>query len=322
MDGTSQQQGHGPGPAPGRLTGVVDESVHQRACPALRESVAWYSGYRQAGLPPALHRGLPSPYLTLIFTLDDPLTLLRHPDPRQAPGDYSTLLGGLHTTPALIAHEGSQSGIEVALAPLGARTLLGLPAGELAGLDLPADAVLGRLAAEIQERVQAAPSWQRRFQVLDELLLRQAQLARAPARTPAPEVARAWRVLLSSGGTAPAAALAAEVGWSGRHLADRFQEHIGLTPKSAARVVRFDRARRMLPGRQRLADVAATCGYYDQAHLSREFHALAGCSPSDWLAAENPRDTDDPGSEMSKPSATPPGETGPIAGGTTRTGSH
>src|SRR5947209_7673023 len=61
--------------------GAVDE--HHRGIPAepLRPYVAAYTGYRQRGVPPARHRGLPSPYLTLIFTLDEPLTIVAHPDP-------------------------------------------------------------------------------------------------------------------------------------------------------------------------------------------------------------------------------------------------
>ena len=111
---------------------LVDEQVvdeHCRYVPAepLRRYVAWYTGYRQRGMPPATHRGLPSPYLTLIFTLDEPLTIVAHPDPGQPPGEYGTLLGGLHSVPALITHAGAQSGIQVALRPLGARALLGLP---------------------------------------------------------------------------------------------------------------------------------------------------------------------------------------------------
>ena len=153
---------------------MVDE--HHRRIPAepLRRYVAGYTGYRQRGVPPARHRGLPSPYLTLIFTLDEPLTIEAHPDPGQPPGEFGTLLGGLHSVPALITHAGAQSGIQVALRPLGARALLGLPAGELAGLDVPAEAVLGGVCAELRDRVRAAPGWPERFAVLDEILLRRA----------------------------------------------------------------------------------------------------------------------------------------------------
>jgi AraC-like DNA-binding protein len=38
--------------------------------------------------------------------------------------------------------------------------------------------------------------------------------------------------------------------------------------------------------RRGLADVAAECGFYDQAHLTREWHDLAGCTPTTWLAEE------------------------------------
>jgi AraC-like DNA-binding protein len=255
----------------------------------LRRYVAWYTGYRQRGLRPARHRGLPSPYLTLIFTLDEPLTMVAHPDPGQPPGEFGTLLGGLHCTPALIAHEGAQSGIQVALRPLGARALLGLPAGELADIDVPAEAVLGGVCAELRDRVRAAAGWPERFAVLDEILLRLASTSPEVA----PEVSWAWHQLLREGGTVRVAALAAETGWSGRHLTNRFRAEIGLTPKAAARVIRFDRARHLLVrqltaagGDTRLADLAVACGYFDQAHLAREFRALAGCPPSQWLAEE------------------------------------
>ena len=80
----------------------VNEHLLARPSPALRQYVAHYSGYRQRGVAPGRHRGLPSPYLTLILTLDEPLVVAAHPDRRQAPGRYDALVGGLHVTPALM----------------------------------------------------------------------------------------------------------------------------------------------------------------------------------------------------------------------------
>jgi AraC-like DNA-binding protein len=271
----------------GTEAGSVDEHCRRVPAEPLRPYVAAYTGYRQRGVPPARHRGLPSPYLTLIFTLDEPLTIVAHPDPGQPPGEYGTLLGGLHSVPALITHAGAQSGIQVALRPLGARALLGLPAGELAALDLPAEAVLGGVCAELREKLRSAAGWPERFAVLDEILLR-----RAADADVAPEVSWAWHELLREGGATRVSELAAGTGWSERHLTSRFRAEIGLAPKAAARVVRFDRARKLLVrkltagGDYLLADLAADCGYFDQAHLAREFRALAGCPPSQWLAEE------------------------------------
>jgi AraC-like DNA-binding protein len=281
---------------------VIDEHVRQAPAMPLRPYVAWYTGYRQRGVAPTVHRGLPSPGLTLIFTLDEPLFVAAHPDPRQAPGRFTTLIGGLHTSPALITHQGAQSGIQVALGPLGSRLLFGLPAGELAEIDVPADDVLGPVATRIHARLGSVPTWPERFAVLDDEFGRLVRECRGVAigqayrgvavgrvcREAPAEVAFAWRLLLRSGGTVPISELAARTGWSTRHLENRFRTEIGLTPKAAARVIRFSGAREQLikPNPGNLADLAVACGYFDQAHLAREFRALAGCPPSQWLTEE------------------------------------
>jgi hypothetical protein len=228
-----------PDGGPVRLSTGISEHVSGRPAAALAPYIAAYSAYRDAGVAPAVHRGLPSPFLTLIFTLDDPLEIAGHPDPGQAPGRYDTLVGGLHTSPALVRHDGRQSGIQVALSPLGARALLGRPAGELASLDVEGDAVLGRLAERAGERLRACSTWPQRFAVLDEVLATRAASVRRPAVSP--EVAYAWRTLLRSGGRARVADLATGSGWSGRHLRTQFGIEIGLTPKAAARVIRRPR---------------------------------------------------------------------------------
>jgi AraC-like DNA-binding protein len=272
---------------------VIDESARWRPAPPLRPFVEWYAGYRQAGVAPARHRGLPSPALTFILTLDDPLVLAAHSDPRQPPEEYITLLGGLHTAPALITHEGRQSGIQLALTPLGARALLGMPAGQLANLDVDASAVLGRFAGELRERIAEQETWAGRFSVLDTLVGERVRAADCAAY-PRPEVAYAWRKLRAVSGAVRVSALAAETGWSERYLNARFRAETGLSPKEAARVFRFTAVRGRIAETAvfssraglALADLAAECGYYDQAHLAREFRALAGCPPTQWLAEE------------------------------------
>jgi len=76
-----------------------------------------------------------SRWTTRIITLDDPPVIAAHPDPRQPRGSYDMPLGGLHTAQALITTDGRQSGIQLALTPLGARALPGTPAAGLANRD-------------------------------------------------------------------------------------------------------------------------------------------------------------------------------------------
>ncbi|WP_369130507.1 helix-turn-helix domain-containing protein [Modestobacter roseus] len=264
------------------------EWVGHRPHPALHGLVAAATGYRQEGLAPGLHRGLPSSTLTFVVTLDDPLEMAAHPDPGQAPGSYAGLVGGLHTAPALIRHPGRQAGVQLALTPLGARRLLGVPAGALASLDCPVGDVLGADGVELIERFRAAAGWPARFAVLEEVLLRRVR----PDSAPAPEVTEAWRLTVASGGRLRVAEIARRVGWSERHLLSRFRAETGLAPKEAARVARFSRARRALQARAGagqaldLAGLAAAGGFADQAHLTREWRALTGLPPSRWLAEE------------------------------------
>jgi AraC-like DNA-binding protein len=266
----------------------VSEAVRALPAAPLRGLIAAYDGYRERGVTPALHRGLPSPFMTLIVTLHEPLNVIRHVDARHAAGNYDALVGGLHATPALIRHDGRQSGVQVRLSPLGARGLLGVPAGELAGLDVSAEAVLGALAGELHERLAAAPDWPARFAILDRLLGRRA----AGVPDPPPALAAAWRLLLRSGGALPVSVIAREVGWGERHLSGRFRAEFGLAPKAAARIVRFHRARHALQrevaerGRADIAWTAARCGYADQSHLDRDFNAFAELPPSRWLLEE------------------------------------
>jgi AraC-like DNA-binding protein len=262
----------------------VNEHLSARPSPALRPFVGWYSGYRQRGMPPNVHRGLPSPYLTVILTLDEPLVVAAHPDRRQAPGEYDALIGGLHLSPALITSDGASSGVQISVNPLGCRALFGLPAAELRNVDTDLSSVLdAAMVDEIRDRLRNAVGWPERFALVDRWLGR---LALAHEAQVHPDVARAFQRLVATGGDVPIAELAAEVGWSPRHLTTRFAAEVGLRPKEAARVVRFHRVRRKIAPGVRLAEVAADAGYFDQAHLARDFREFAGVSPTRWLADE------------------------------------
>lgn len=254
--------------------------------PQLRPFIDSYVGYRLVGFPPGVHRGLPSRHLTFIASIGDPIDVVSQTDPRQAPDRYAFVVGGLQAASALIAHNGNQEGVAIELTPLGCRALLRMPARGLWNTSLEADEVVGRAATELWERLHFAREWGDRFAACDEVLGR---LVDVDTRVD-PGMQEAWRLLVASGGTVPMTDVASHVGWGRRHLAKRFADELGLSPKLAARVIRFERARRMLqePAPPTIADVAAVCGYYDQPHLNRDFVELAGCPPGEWLDAEFP----------------------------------
>lgn len=256
-------------------------SVH----PALRPYIGDVTGYAYGGDPPELHRGLPSRFLTLVITLDDPLGVAW---PGRPVEKYDALVGGLHSTAIHVGATPSRAGVQVSLTPAAARTLLGLPPGELASTVVGLDDLLGTPARVLTEQLREAPSWDARFDLLEGLFLE--RWTGDTVREVRPEVGWAWRRLRDTGGAIGVQELAVEVGWSRRHLTDRFTAEFGLAPKVAARVLRFEQAVGRLRRQPtiRLADLSARFGYADQAHLTREWQAIAGCSPRQWLVEELP----------------------------------
>ncbi len=269
------------------MGGLELDWATRRPHPALRPLVSRYAGYRQHGVTLPVHRGLPSEYVTFIVSLEEPVRVIGMPGGSGAGvGNWQAFAAGLHAGPALIAQDEVQAGVHLDVNPLGVRTLLGVSAAELAGCvvdlaDLPRPGL-----ATLAGRLREAPGWAARFDLLDEALLGAATHARA--HTPPAEVGWAWRRLRGTAGAARVGELAAEVGWSRRHFSERFARELGLPPKQAARVVRFGRATGLLRTGSGISDVAYACGYVDQAHLTNEFNALAGCSPGTWLDEELP----------------------------------
>ena len=103
----------------------------------------------------------------------------------------------------------------------------------------------------------------------------------ADARPPSADVARAWNALVQSRGKTPIGWICDRLGRSRRHLAVLFREQIGVSPKTTARILRFERAVALLErGEHGLAELAFECGYYDQAHLNRDFREFADASPA------------------------------------------
>lgn len=266
------------------MSDVVDEGALALPAPPLRSCVAFYAGYRQRGLPPGSHRGLPSPHVTIVISLETPVRVSAVPVGGDGTGTFSALVGGLHVGPVTVTHEGRQDGVYVALHPRGTRALLGTSAADLVSRVVDAEAVVGSDLLELRERLLSETSWTGRFAVLDEILMRR----RIDRPGGDPVAHETWDRLVASGGETRIGVLADETGWSRRHLGSRFRREFGIPPKVAARIIRFERSRALLECgcTTSLAAVAAACGYADQSHLTREWQALAGCAPTEWIAEE------------------------------------
>ncbi|WCN79877.1 helix-turn-helix domain-containing protein [Micromonospora sp. LH3U1] len=296
----------------------VDEMVLGLPDVSLRPFVDRYVGYRERADVPLVRQESAGVFVVLILGWGAPLDVT---DPRSAERGATrvdSFVAGTFDGWCTTRTVGVGEGVELLLAPLTARRLLGLPLSELTNRAVGVGQLPGRWLDRLRCRLAESAGWPERFALLDRVLT--ARLAASP-----PVDARldwAWRWLVASGGQGSVGVLADELGWSRRHLASRFRQEVGLPPKMAARLLRFQQAYAALtdigapfassalggpgaglaagagpsevevrpPSAGRAIDwaaVAAGCGYYDQSHLIRDFHQFAGATPAALLAARS-----------------------------------
>lgn len=170
--------------------------------------------------------------------------------------------------------------------PGGALPFTRVPPGELANGHFDAATFWGPEAARLRERLCSAPTHQDRFDILDRALAVRAAGDRSRARSP---IARALPRLMQS--REAVADIVSSLGISHRHFAALFRREVGMAPKLFARIQRFQSA--MAATRQGknadLARLAVECGYFDQAHMNRDFAAFAQLTPREYLRQQSER---------------------------------
>jgi AraC-like DNA-binding protein len=251
---------------------------------ALRDDVQQMMGFAEDFRSPLRRLEVPFGGVPLIISLGPRHRMWRPGRPERV-DTCASFVAGMHDRATVVEHDGESIGLEVYFTPLGARRFLGVPGTELTNRVVELEDVLGPPARRLVERLAGAPTWAERFDALEAAIL--ARMREAPLLPPAVEWA--WRRLRATGGGAEIGALAAEAGYSRRHLGHRFHAEVGLPPKTVARVMRFNRAVQLLRSGRELADVAYTCGYYDQPHFNRDFRALASTTPADFVARALPQ---------------------------------
>lgn len=234
-----------------------------------RVAGAGVAGFRYQGTGPVDGRAIPHPACTLVVEIGDDSLVVDNGRRR------GSVVTGLASGTVRMSAKNIAC-VEVRLSPVTAHAVLDGWFAEPGHAVATLEDLWGRDAARLREQLVAATSWEERFALTD------AVLARRSAAGPVvePEVARVWERIVGSGGLVRVDELAAEVGWSRKRLWSRFRSRIGVPPKHAARLVRFDHAARRLAAGERAADVAAGAGYVDQSHLHREVQAFTGLTPS------------------------------------------
>jgi AraC-like DNA-binding protein len=226
---------------------------------------------------------VPYPAVTLFVDFCDAV-VIEDADGRRQRG---SVVAGLAPPGSL---RGSGHGVDllqIRLSPVVAHAVLGAPSAS-GGTVVAFDELWGRDAERIRDRLRATGSWADRFAIAEAALGKRFEAGRAPD----PEVAFAWARMMASQGRVRIERLVAELGWSRKRLWSRFRSQVGVTPKRAAQLIRFDHAAHRLATGHSAALVAAESGYADQSHLCRDTMAFAGATPTTlaaapWLAVDD-----------------------------------
>jgi len=250
---------------------------------------------------PVLRRELPGPHVILVLDLAGTVALCHGAAAHRGEVEELTtrptcargegFIVGLSRTASLTQTTGHMEAIEVGLTPLGAAVLLGVAGHSLVDRATRASDVLRGPGSEVQElvgRLRDSPSWSSRFAILDAFFL-----ARIHPRAEVPSwLEYAWETISGHASDLSVSRLAVELGYSRRHVTAVFDRVFGVGPKTAARLCRFARAAETLRLHRSsgasisLAGLAVENGYTDQSHLTREFRALGGITPSEYVRCE------------------------------------
>jgi AraC-like DNA-binding protein len=165
--------------------------------------------------------------------------------------------------------------------PGGAYPFLRMPLSELHHQVVPLDAIWGGFAAEIRERLYAAPTALARFALLEQLLLE--RLGQVPDGLCVVQAAVAQ--IAEAHGALSIRELSNQMGFSQKHLIAQFKRLVGGTPKELARMYRFLHVLNTIDPAQPVdwTQIAHQFLYYDQSHFNHEFAAFTGLCPTDYL---------------------------------------
>ena len=254
----------------------------RRAGPAAAPYVLNYCDYDERTGSFVRRRELPGARVVAIMNLGEPIRV------RAPEGEWAEhrdgFFAGLHDTYAITETSGAQRGVQIDLTPVGAYLLLRLPMYHLRAGSSASTTCSTAPGAPCTSSSPTPPAGEQRF----DCSTRSSSTASTTRSHPSRASPARSRACTPRAGTVAIQTLTDELGCSRRHLNEGFKEHVGISPKLLARILRFNRAVELSATPLAWAEVSQTCGYYDQAHMVRDFQQFSGYSPTEFARRRLP----------------------------------
>ncbi len=195
-------------------------------------------------------------------------------------------ISGERDAPIVIEETGVIHLVGVRFKPGGAYPFFRFPISEFTARVVELDSVWGGEIDRLRQQLADAAQPAAVFAHLEGWLSRRLTGQAEPCRP----VAFALDRIRIGGEDARIGRIVEQTGISHKHLVREFDRHVGLSPKTFARVCAFQSAVKHIGFKPSVdwADTAAACGYFDQAHFIREFRSFTGMTPAVYLNRRGP----------------------------------
>lgn len=250
-----------------------------RPCAVVGEYVEFYWILQDESPPTCIQRIVPDGRAAIILNFANPFQSQKNGTWHLQPESF---LVGQITGPLLLRPSGAAGMLGIQFRPHGVTRLFQLPIFELTDSAIALEDLPGRLFPQL-EKLRDLRSLEQAAAALDSTL----HAIAAQVHSGDDPISYAVNAIEHTRGLISIERMAERVGWSTRHLQRRFKSAVGISPKLFSRMQRFQRVfSAMENAALDWVDAAVYCGYYDQAHLIRDFRDFTGTTPTALLGHE------------------------------------
>lgn len=245
------------------------------------ESIIYYEGYSAEH---AVDKLLPDGSINIILDMEDtPKKLYRNEDFTRFREFTNAYVSGPHKE--FMHIDAKVSSMMVVRFRLGgAYPFFDFPISTLNDTVEQLETFYGEGILDVRRKIISELEIAKKFTLIEDYLM----MKKLPEAEVNPALVIAIKELMLNPNTVTTQELAAKAGVSSKHLISLFDKQVGLTPKSLARIFRFQKVLQQIEEQQKIEWLQIThdCGYYDQAHFIKDFYAFSGINPSTYITVK------------------------------------
>jgi len=252
--------------------------------PPLSSFIEYFWSFTGTNPPRSRRLTLPDGSINLVIDLYDHKTRIHNRDDKETTLE-SSVISGPHSDFYITDSSNERSMIGVHFKPGSAGPFLKLSSMELNNAHVSLDGLWGIAATDLRDELLYSNSVEDRFRILEKYFLLHSAWSR-PSNSAVQFAIASFQKYQHSESIAN---LVDQMNTNAKRFIQVFKDEVGLTPKRFSRLMRFQKAVRLIRQSHDIdwADLAMFCDYYDQPHFIKEFQAFSGLTPTEYRTIES-----------------------------------